>query len=53
MKSNNIEGKNAVLEALRADVPLEKLYVLPAGEDSSLGQIVKAARKKDIFIKEI
>ncbi|MDD4715209.1 MAG: 23S rRNA (guanosine(2251)-2'-O)-methyltransferase RlmB [Oscillospiraceae bacterium] len=47
-----IEGRNAVTEALRAGVPIDKLYIVRDRTDSALGKISSAARGKGAVIVE-
>ena len=48
----NIEGRNAVTEALRANVPIDKLYIAAGGTDRTLGRIAAQARKAGIVVVE-
>ena len=45
-----IEGRNAVIEALRADVAIDKIFLLKGERDSALGHIASAAREKGIVV---
>lgn len=45
-----IEGRNAVLEALCADVSIDKIYLAKGRRDSTLGRIASAAREKGIVV---
>lgn len=47
-----IEGRNAVLEAIRAGVPIDKLYLLRDRADPVLGRIAAAARDKGAVVAE-
>lgn len=47
-----IEGRNAVLEALRAGRPIDKLYIARGETDSTLSYIASAARGKGIVVSE-
>ena len=40
---NIIEGRNAVLEALRAGKPIDRLFVLEGAHDNALGSILREA----------
>lgn len=51
MKENLIEGRNAVLEALRSGKPVDKLYVLDGCQDGSVRSIVREAKKRDTILK--
>jgi 23S rRNA (guanosine2251-2'-O)-methyltransferase len=44
-ESGTIEGKNAVLEALRAGIPLDKVYIVRGDADSTIMHIAGAARQ--------
>jgi len=46
-----IEGRNAVMEALRSGKTIDKLFVLDGCSDGSVRSIVRAARKKDALIQ--
>ena len=48
-----IEGRNPVLEALRAGRPVDKLYILDGCQDGPVSTIKREARKKDIIIKYV
>lgn len=45
MDSQQMEGRHAVAEALRAGHPVDKLYVLDGCKDGSVVSIVRAAKK--------
>lgn len=45
-----IEGRNAVIEALRADVTIDKIFVAKGETDATLGHIASAAREKGIVV---
>ena len=45
-----IEGRNAVIEALRADVNIDKIYILKGETDATMGHIASAAREKGIVV---
>lgn len=47
-----IEGRNAVLEALRAGAPIDKIYVARGETDASLGHIASTARSSGIVVVE-
>ena len=47
-----IEGRNAVLEALRAGRTIDKIYMLRGARDSTLAQIVNYAKKAGTVIVE-
>ena len=47
---NKIEGRNAVLEALRAGKPIDKLYFLDGCPDGPVRTIIREAKKGDTII---
>ncbi|NLF35181.1 MAG: 23S rRNA (guanosine(2251)-2'-O)-methyltransferase RlmB [Clostridiales bacterium] len=47
-----IEGRNAVLEALRAGVSIDKLYLARGETDAALGHIASTARAKGVVVVE-
>ena len=50
-KSLVIEGRNAVLEALRSGKPMDKLYVLDGCQDGPIRTIVREAKKHDVNLQ--
>lgn len=50
---NKIEGRNAVLEALRAGKPIDKLYVLDGCSDGPVRTIIREAKKGDTIINYV
>ena len=50
---NKIEGRNAVLEALRAGKPIDKLYVLDGCPDGPVRTIIRDAKKGDTIINYV
>lgn len=49
-----IEGRNAVLEALRTGKPIDKLFVLDGCcHDGPVQTIVREAKKKDTIIQYV
>ncbi len=48
-----IEGRNAVMEALRAGKPIDKLFVLDGCQDGPVSSIKREAKKKDVMIKYV
>lgn len=50
---NKIEGRNAVLEALRAGKPIDKLYVLDGCRDGPVRTIIREAKKGDTIINYV
>lgn len=45
-----IEGRNAVIEALRAGTPIDKIYLLKGETDAALGHIASTARSKGVVV---
>jgi 23S rRNA (guanosine2251-2'-O)-methyltransferase len=45
-----IEGRNAVVEALRAGTNIDKIYILKGETDATLGHIASSAREKGIVV---
>ncbi len=45
-----IEGRNAVLEALRAGTSIDKLYLARGETDAALGHLAAAAREKGVVV---
>lgn len=50
---NLIEGRNPVLEALKSDREIEKIFVQKGALEGSIRQIIAIAREKKILIKEV
>ena len=50
-KSLVIEGRNAVLEALRSGKPMDKLYVLDGCQDGPIRTIVREVKKHDVILQ--
>ncbi len=48
-----IEGRNAVLEAFRAEKTIDKLFVLDGCQDGPIRSIVREARKHDTIVQFI
>ena len=47
-----IEGRNAVLEALRAGTPIDKLYLTRGETDAALGHLASTARERGVVVVE-
>ena len=45
-----IEGRNAVIEALRAGVAIDKIFIARGETDSALGHIASTAREKGVVV---
>ena len=48
-----IEGRNAVIEALRAGTPIDKLFILDGCQDGPMSTIRREAKKRDIYVKYV
>ena len=53
VNENKIEGRNAVIEALRSEKPVDKLYILDGCQDGPAMTIKRMAKNKDIFVKYV
>jgi 23S rRNA (guanosine2251-2'-O)-methyltransferase len=51
-RTDTIEGRNAVTEALRAGTPIDKLYVAQGDRDHVLGRIIAQAKKAGVVVVE-
>ena len=49
-KENQIEGRNAVLEAFRSGKTIDKLYVLDGCQDGPVRTIIREAKKHDTIL---
>lgn len=47
-----IEGRNAVVEALRAGVNIDKIYIMKGETDATLGHIASTARARGIVVAD-
>ena len=47
-----IEGRNAVVEALRAGTAIDKIYIARGETDAALGHIASTARQKGVVVVE-
>ena len=52
LKNDIIEGRNAVIEALRAQRAIDKIYIAKGDVDSTLGHIASKARAAGIVVVE-
>ena len=52
-ESGLIEGRNAVREALRAGIAVDKLYIARGGTDRTLGRIAAQARELGVVVAEV
>ncbi len=50
MKENTIEGRNAVIEALRSGQSVDKLYVQEGLGDGAIQTVLREAKKRDVFV---
>ena len=48
-----IEGRNAVIEALKSGKSIDKLYILDGCQDGPISTIKREAKKRDCFIKYV
>lgn len=47
-----IEGRNAVMEAIRAGTAIDKIYIARGETDATLGHIASSAREKGVVVVE-
>ena len=52
VKNDTIEGRNAVIEALRAGRAIDKIYIAKGDVDKTLGHIASKAREKGVVVVE-
>lgn len=52
IKNDTIEGRNAVIEALRAGRAIDKIFIAKGDVDKTLGHIASRAREKGIVVVE-
>ena len=50
---SQIEGRNAVIEALRAGKTIDKIFILDGCQDGPVMTIKREARKQDCLIKYV
>lgn len=50
VKSQVVEGRNAVIEAFRSGKPIDKVYILDGCQDGPIRTIVREAKKHDTII---
>ena len=48
-----IEGKNAVIEAFRAEKPIDKIYILDGAQDGAMSTIKREAKKKNVLVRYV
>ena len=53
LENETIEGRNAVIEALRAGRPMDKLFISRGEVDKTLGHIAAKAREKGVVVVEV
>ena len=53
VNENLIEGRNPVIEALRASKPMDRLYVQDGLNDGPVMTIKREAKKRDIYVKYV
>lgn len=51
--NDKLEGRNSVMEALKADRTINKLFVIKGEREGSIRQIVAMAREKGIIVTEV
>lgn len=51
-RNDTIEGRNAVIEALRAKRPIDKIYIAKGDVDKTLGHIASKARAAGVVVVE-
>ena len=51
--SEQIEGRNAVMEAFRSGQVIDKLFILDGCQDGPVRSIAREARKKDTIINYV
>ena len=47
-----IEGRNAVIEALRAGTAIDKIYIARGETDATLGHIASTARSRGVVVTD-
>ena len=52
MNSQQIEGRNAVMEAFRSGKPIDKVYILDGCQDGPIRSIVREAKKHDTILNQ-
>ncbi len=52
-KETNIEGRNAVIEALRAGRPIDRIYIQDGCQDGPINTIKREAKKSDAVIRYV
>ena len=52
IKNDMIEGRNAVIEALRAGRAIDKIFIAKGDVDKTLGHIASKAREKGVVVVE-
>ena len=50
INSQQIEGRNAVMEAFRSGKPIDKVYILDGCQDGPIRSIVREAKKHDTIL---
>lgn len=53
LKENLIEGRNPVIEALRASKPIDKLYIQDGLNDGPIMTVKREAKKRNVFVKYV
>ena len=52
-QETTIEGRNAVIEALRSGKTMDKLYLLEDCQDGPMMTLKREARKRDVYVKYV
>ena len=53
VNENQLEGRNAILEALKSGRDIEKLFVLKGNVEGTIKRIIAQAAQKGIVIQEV
>lgn len=53
MQEFTIEGRNAVIEAIRSGKAIDKLYILEGCQDGPMMTLKREAKKRDTFVKYV
>ena len=51
VNENKIEGRNPVIEAIRAGQPIDRLYIQDGLNDGPISTVKREAKKRDIYVK--
>ena len=53
MDDFKIEGRNAVIELLKSEKPINKIYILKGERQGSINEIIKLAKRNKNVIVEV